>query len=478
MFLAVLLLLWLIAVAIFVSDSKKESNRWFSLIVFWMSVGTIQPVIRDTVIPHWLSGANPEIIVFIKGLAPVSMLLAMLFTPYCVLMLCISNTDNLKWEKHKIKLAIISLIPIVAMLVLFMVNPGVILTKPDWPLPANSMLWHVLMVIWVIPYIVTANFFLISSCFTAKNLRLKQERLQLFFIIMPPFIFAVYLYYIAPLTGIFYSIQHRIIFLLYISAAFAYFAIKAGVSTVKIIIEKRQLANTMQATFSGTAMLNHVIKNEVLKIDICINNLIQYSQINNPSVNEQLQTIQAANTHLLALVNRVHNHIRDVVLMESPADLLALIDQSLKMVNPQLEAKNIKVTKDYCLETVRIVCDTVHIREVLRNIALNAIEAMQSGGQLHIQIYRKDKRIVLAITDTGAGISKRDLPHIMKPFFSTKNRQQNSGLGLTYCYNIVQKHGGTLEIFSVKDIGTTVYLIFPASKVLAAKMLLMNGRSV
>jgi two-component system sporulation sensor kinase B len=471
MLVAVILLLWLIAVAVFISDSKNESTRWFSLIVFWISAGTLQPLIHDIVIPHWIIHQNPEIINFFKGLANVSFVLALLFTPYSVLMLCVSHTDDTKWAKYKKRLAIIFLIPILVMLALFAANPKVIVDNPGRSLSENSRGWYILMAIWVTAYVVMANYFLLSSYLTAKNLRLKQEKLQLFLAIMPPFVLAVYMYNIAPFTGLFNSFQHRFIILLYILATLVFFAIKYSISAVKIIIERWQLANTMHTTFSGTAMLNHVIKSEVLKIDFCMNNIIQYSQICNPKVNELLRTIQATNTHLLALINRVQNHIKDVTLVEAPSDLLELIDQSLKMVTPQLEAKNIKVIKDYCLKTVRILCDAVHIREVLRNIALNAIEAMETGGQLHIQIYTKNKRIVLAITDNGIGISKKDLPHIMKPFFSTKNRQQNSGLGLTYSYNVMQKHGGTLEIFSVKDIGTTVFLIFPPSKILAAKLL-------
>lgn len=476
MFVAVLLLFWLIAASIIISDPKNESNRWISLIVFWMGVGTIQPVIRDTVIPYWAPNDNPEFLVFLKGLAAVSYLLAQLFAPFSVLMLCVVHNDNGKWWRYKKRLAFISMIPILIMLVLFAFNPGVIMMNPGEPLPAGSLLWHWLMVLWVILCIVVSNYFLISAFLTAGNLRLKHERLQLIVLIMPAFFVAAYLYYAAPLTGVMYAVKYRLIFLIFTTAIFGYFAAKAVISAVKVIIEKRQLSNTMTATFSGTAMLNHVIKNEVLKIDICLNNLIHYSQINNPTVSDLLQTIQTANSHLLALVNRVHSHIQDVILEETPVDFLEIINQSIKMVHSQLEAKNIKVTRDYCLDTVQIVCDPVHIRETLRNIALNAIDAMKTGGQLHIQIYMKNKRIIVAITDNGQGIAKTDLPHVMKPFFSTKNRQQNSGLGLTYCYNVMQKHGGTMEIFSIKDIGTTVFLQFPATKILAAKMFTNDSR--
>ena len=477
MFVAVFLLFWLFAAAIFFSDPKNESNRWFSLIVFWMGVGTIQPVIRDIAIPTLMNNNVTQWIDFLNGLAAGSYVSALLFTPYCVLMLCITQIDNENWLKHKKQVSVISLIPILLMLVMFFANPGVIMMSPGRPLPSNALLWHRLMVLWVILYIAMSNYFLISAYLTAGNLRLKQERLQLFLIIIPTFILAAYLYYIAPLTGFLYTVRHRFIFLVLVNAIFGYFTVNIVISAVRVIIEKRQLANTMQATSSGTAMLNHVIKNEVLKIDICMNNLIHYSHIDNPTVKELLQTIQTANSHLLELVNRVHNHIQDVILVESPVDLFEIIDQAIKMVNPQLEAGRINVTKDYCLETVRIVCDPVHIRETIRNIALNAIEAMKTGGQLHIQIYKKNQRVILAITDNGMGIAKKDLPHIMKPFFSTKNRRQNSGLGLTYSYNVMLKHGGALEVFSIKDIGTTVFLQFPASKVLAATVFISSSQS-
>ena len=86
---------------------------------------------------------------------------------------------------------------------------------------------------------------------------------------------------------------------------------------------------------------------------------------------------------------------------------------------------------------------------------------MQSGGELSIHCYQNNKWHVIEVKDNGEGIAKKDLSQVTEPFFSTKNRKQNFGLGLAYCSNCMQKHGGSLEIFSEKGSGTTVFLNFP-----------------
>lgn len=470
MLIIILILFWLMAISEFSSDPKNESNRWSSLILFWIGTGMFHPIIRKILIPHFTMQHHLGIINSLKVLANVFLVLAMLFIPFCLLMFCISGTDDLKWIKYKNRLAMLALTPILMMLVLFRTGP-----LPDLPnsgpiLAANSKLWYGVTAVWVISYILTANYLLLSSYLKVKNFKLKQDRLPAILLITPSSLAAVFIFNIAPLIGLINFDKYSFIILLYLLTVLLFQAIKCGVSEIKKIIEKRQLVKTLQATFSGTAMLNHTIKNEVLNIDICMNNLIHYCKINNPDTHELLQAIQASNSHLLSLVKRVYSLMQNVVLRETPADLLEFTTQSLAMITPLLQAKNIKVSKDYRLEKTLILYDGDHLREVLRNIFANAIEAMGPGGELQIRIYKKTKRIFLAVTDNGTGIAKKDLPHVLKPFFSTKDWQQNFGLGLTYCYNIMNKHGGTLEIVSEKNVGTTVFLGFSPQKVLVAKL--------
>ena len=82
-----------------------------------------------------------------------------------------------------------------------------------------------------------------------------------------------------------------------------------------------------------------------------------------------------------------------------------------------------------------------------------------------MQLFLSKKHLVIAIEDTGTGISSKNLPHVLDPFFSTKKSSQNFGLGLPYCYNVMQKHQGMLEISSEPGKGTTVFLLFPKKRV-------------
>lgn len=108
--------------------------------------------------------------------------------------------------------------------------------------------------------------------------------------------------------------------------------------------------------------------------------------------------------------------------------------------------------------------DTVHLKEVLREIVLNALEAMPDGGDVRVTTIRRDGPdgrpiIMLEVADTGRGITAEALPHVFEPFFTT--RADGTGLGLSIVRRLVEQNGGTVEIESRLDQGTCVRLTFP-----------------
>ena len=103
---------------------------------------------------------------------------------------------------------------------------------------------------------------------------------------------------------------------------------------------------------------------------------------------------------------------------------------------------------------------------MIHNILRNAIEALDVDGQIEIGMIRTRRYFILEIGDNGCGIPKQNLPQVVLPYFSTKKNALNFGLGLSYCHNVMQKHGGLLEIESVEDKGTKVFLKFPVKKLL------------
>ena len=102
------------------------------------------------------------------------------------------------------------------------------------------------------------------------------------------------------------------------------------------------------------------------------------------------------------------------------------------------------------------------IRELLLNLVFNAIDAMEDkGGRLTLQVREVDEQVQLSVGDQGTGISDEVRARIFEPFFTTKGKN-GSGLGLSMCWRIAQQHGGTLQVESRVNEGTTFTLTLPA----------------
>jgi two-component system sensor histidine kinase HydH len=107
----------------------------------------------------------------------------------------------------------------------------------------------------------------------------------------------------------------------------------------------------------------------------------------------------------------------------------------------------------------RFAFDRDQITQVLWNVALNSVEAMNGRGRLSLEVARQNGDVALAVSDTGPGISPERLAHVFEPFYSGKTN--GSGLGLTIAERIVVAHGGRIEIDSALGRGTRVTLLFP-----------------
>jgi signal transduction histidine kinase len=118
---------------------------------------------------------------------------------------------------------------------------------------------------------------------------------------------------------------------------------------------------------------------------------------------------------------------------------------------------DVKVTVDPAVP--RFPFDRDQVIQVLWNIALNAVEAMNGRGRLSLEVARQNGDVALAISDTGPGIPREQLPRVFEPFYSGK--PSGSGLGLTIAERIVVAHGGRIEIDSEPGHGTRVTLLFP-----------------
>jgi signal transduction histidine kinase len=105
--------------------------------------------------------------------------------------------------------------------------------------------------------------------------------------------------------------------------------------------------------------------------------------------------------------------------------------------------------------------DFQELMEAFTAVLMNALQACKSGGHVRAEAREEGKRIRVAISDTGVGISKDSLPHVFDPFFTTHEPNEGVGLGLTIARAIVERHGGRISIESCPEGGTRVVIELP-----------------
>ncbi|NLT21560.1 MAG: response regulator, partial [Syntrophorhabdus sp.] len=130
-----------------------------------------------------------------------------------------------------------------------------------------------------------------------------------------------------------------------------------------------------------------------------------------------------------------------------------------------------------CAEDLVVMADTTQIDQILFNLASNARDAMPKGGTLTIEtelaeldgdfvkahgLGEPGRYALLSVSDTGSGIDEYVKEHIFDPFFTTKATGKGTGLGLPTVYGIVKQHGGYINVYSEKDMGTTFHIYLPA----------------
>ena len=127
----------------------------------------------------------------------------------------------------------------------------------------------------------------------------------------------------------------------------------------------------------------------------------------------------------------------------------------------QASVRNIRIEKALDRTLPAIEIDKNKIQQVFSNLAINACEAMPTGGTLAVAslMSRDGTHIEITFTDTGVGIPKENIPRLFDPFFTTKSF--GTGLGLAVSYGIIRQRGGTILVRSVVGKGTVFTVRIP-----------------
>jgi len=147
-------------------------------------------------------------------------------------------------------------------------------------------------------------------------------------------------------------------------------------------------------------------------------------------------------------------------LYTEPTDLIALVDDVADGYRRRAGEVRVTITVEADGGVPELLLDPVRIREVLTNLAVNALRAMPEGGRLQFRVRATSRGATVAVTDTGIGIEQPELDHVFDRFRKGSS-SSGSGLGLTISRDLVHAHGGTIELESEPGVGTTVRIELP-----------------
>jgi two-component system NtrC family sensor kinase len=138
-----------------------------------------------------------------------------------------------------------------------------------------------------------------------------------------------------------------------------------------------------------------------------------------------------------------------------------VVEKSLAILQTKLKKGNISSVFERAQGLPKLRIDIHQIQQVLINLMLNSIQAMEKGGILTIRTFQEhDGGVGVEVKDTGVGIPGAHLKKIFDPFFTTKS--EGTGLGLSITLKILEKHGATIDVASEEGKGSIFTIHFPS----------------
>jgi two-component system NtrC family sensor kinase len=186
---------------------------------------------------------------------------------------------------------------------------------------------------------------------------------------------------------------------------------------------------------------------------LCFNNLMNI-ELDKEKRGQHVAVINSGFDRIQNTVKSLLDFSKNTSLLIAPASLNRIVEDVLNLTAYTVSRRNITVKKDLYAGVPDLPVDANKLEQVLLNLVMNAVHAMEGGGVLTVGTGCDNEASFLSVSDTGAGIPAEVLPRIFDPFFSTKGVGEGTGLGLTVSKAIIEQHGGEIYV-ETSGAGTT-----------------------
>lgn len=229
-------------------------------------------------------------------------------------------------------------------------------------------------------------------------------------------------------------------------------------------------AEKLAAIGQLAAGVMHEINNPLATISACVaaleGRLDELSEPARTSRQEYLEIIDKEVQRCTSIVDGLLDFSRPQGKMKQRTRVMNLVEDTLFLLRHHKSYRKLEVRLDVDPSLPDIHGNAEQLIQAFMAISLNAVDAMENGGELRVRTARSDHRddeVVVEFQDTGHGIPRNSLSKIFDPFYSTKPQGRGTGLGLSICYGIVEQHGGRIEVESQQGRGATFRVFLPVA---------------
>lgn len=253
-----------------------------------------------------------------------------------------------------------------------------------------------------------------------------------------------------------------------------YVAVNRDVTEQTLLENQLRQAQKMEAIGQLAGGVAHDFNNLLTGI-LGYANIIKSNAQLGDSVHKGADVIEVAAKRAARLTEQLLGFARKGKHQNVPVDLHDTVREAIDLLNRTID-KRISIKQHFHVEKATVLGDPGQMQQVLLNLAINARDAMPTGGDLVFETNLVDidetfckthpgtvpgKYIMASVSDTGCGISDNVRERIFEPFFTTKEIGKGTGMGLAMVYGIVKNHKGSIWVYSEVDRGTIVKVYFP-----------------
>ena len=230
-----------------------------------------------------------------------------------------------------------------------------------------------------------------------------------------------------------------------------YILIFQDLTEIKILEDKLKNSEKLAILGQLASGLAHELRNPLSAISGAIE--ILSSEVEKSSDNQRLINVATQEMERMNLIVEDFSILTNPIQKEGfPVDISVILNETIDTFSKTIKRSDIDVERDIESE-IYVSCDRYRLKQSFWNLFLNSMQSISGDGLIKVEAFSERQSVIIKISDSGCGISQKNISNIFDPFFTTKN--SGTGLGLVIVQKVIESYNGKIDVVSAVDEGTT-----------------------